>query len=92
MPAPFLLFALRLRKNNNRHNAIIMTTSGIATPTPAFAPVERPEEDEDDIVSVDVLPVVVDVGAGIVSLLVEAVAVAEAGVYDVAVTGSSRSS
>lgn len=69
-----------------------MTTSGIATPTPAFAPVERPEEDEDDIVSVDVLPVVVDVGAGIVSLLVEAVAVAEAGVYDVAVTGSSRSS
>lgn len=51
---------------------------------PAFAPVERPEEDE-DTVSVDVLPVVVDVGDVIVSLLVEAVAVAEACVYDVAV-------
>lgn len=51
---------------------------------PAFAPVERPEEDE-DTVSVDVLPVVVDVGDVIVSLLVEAVAVAEVCVYDVAV-------
>lgn len=61
-----------------------MATSGIATPMPAFAPVERPEEDE-DTVSVDVLPVVVDVGDVIVSLLVEAVAVAEACVYDVAV-------
>ncbi|KAJ5528743.1 hypothetical protein N7527_002136 [Penicillium freii] len=72
-----------------------MTTSGIATPMPAFAPVERPEEDEDDTVSVDVLPIVVDVdvgGDGIVSLLVEAVAVAEAGVYNVAVAGEESES
>lgn len=62
---------------------------------PAFAPAERPEEDEDDTVSVDVLPIVVDVDVdsdGIVSLLVEAIAVAEAGVYNVAVAGEESES
>jgi hypothetical protein len=39
-----------------------MKTSGIVTPIAAFAPVERPEEDEDDTVSEDALPMVVGVG------------------------------
>ncbi|KAJ5296347.1 uncharacterized protein N7443_007240 [Penicillium atrosanguineum] len=68
-----------------------MTTSGIVTPMPAFAPVERSEEDEDNAVFVDALPVVVGLGDDdIVSLLVEAVAVAETGVSDVAVVGCSE--
>lgn len=58
---------------------------------PAFAPAEISEEDENDAVSVDALLVVVEVADDvIVSLLVDVVAVAEAGVYDVAVAGCSE--
>jgi hypothetical protein len=75
-----------------------MATSGIVTPMPAFAPVERPEDEgdtvsedalpvgnKDDTVSVDALLAVVDVGIVVVaSILVVVVAIAEAGVSEIA--------
>lgn len=59
-----------------------MTATGIATPIPAFAPVERPEEAEPVIVVVFVLAVeVIDVDNDVG----EAVSVAGASVGDAAV-------
>jgi hypothetical protein len=75
-----------LRKYQNRDEHTIMTTSGIATPRPAFASVERPEEGEGGTVCVGALPVVVGVGIDFVfSLPVAAVDVAEACISDVVV-------
>lgn len=58
-----------------------MTVTGTATPMPAFAPVERPEDAEPVAIVVGALPEVVDVGDDVGDDGGEPVAVASVVVY-----------